>query len=224
MLMKKNSAFWVKCFNEKYLQKFTSLELWWMDRRSTAAPLVSVGSQGSMYSFLLFHEALQQQRLFVVPCVCTIIYIAKKKSNNREIKFSSTNTINDDLWKYRRRGKCWGRHRKLVENENSYAWWLRGVGIFIFSTSCRFFAPPHSQPLFPVSDEWKKNPIWHCVCAADEKEKRKRVFLLHFSNPNLDCRVERGDVGHQYTHNTFYNEVGRSGAIWHFHFASFSHW
>lgn len=71
------------------------------------------------------------------------------------------------------------------------------------------------------SAEWKKEPRRSTVVCErqTEKEKRKRKkFLLHFSNPNLDSGwvVAGGTAGaHEHRRRRFLlrNDVGRSGAI-----------
>lgn len=73
--------------------------------------------------------------------------------------------------------------------------------------------------------EWKKGAASNdgCVRAADGERKAKaKNFLLHFSNPNLDRTRGVGGKAHQHTQLwlvfLFRDDVGRSGAIWHFHF------
>ena len=108
-------------------------------------------------------------------------------------------------------------------NMNLYAWWLGGL-VFSHFLHRMFFAPTQSQPLFPVSDEWKKM-FNSTLCAwSRRKRKAKASFPSSFFKSQFRLSGERGDVGHQYMQRTFCNEVGRSGAIWHFHFASLSYW
>lgn len=143
--------------------------------------------------------------------------------------------------------KCWGRRRKLTEKEKTRQGdeslsLCCGVD-FSFSTSHRiaqYCTRSTPQPSLPTqtriqpnvfSRRSRKNSEWKTtsavsVCEKQTKKKSESEDFLHFSKPNSVAQSTKTfKMFHMPSTPPFefsvsvFNDVGRTGVIWRFHFA-----